>query len=182
MRRFIPAILCVAAAGCAPVYVSTDYDPGMDFSTFKTWAWDPKPAHAPSEAGVFAIQRARHEIERELTAKGYAMAPESEADFLVDVQLSVERRIGVEPYRVGIGWGWGYRWGPFWRGYWELPPAVYAYDEGVLVVNIFQNKPTRRPAWRGVAELPLSDAPSPEERHVLIREAVRKVLSKFPPK
>lgn len=188
MHRFTLPILALAAlagAGCSPIHVSTDYDPAIDFSRFRTWAWEPESLKADTAGGVrphlFSIQRARHAVEQELAAAGYSMAPAEEADFLVDVNIGVERHVRVRPYYVSPGWGWGYRWGPWWSGYWDYPPEIYAYENALLILDVLQNKPSRQPAWRGVAELPLNDAGSPDERSGMIREAVSKTLAPFPP-
>jgi hypothetical protein len=174
----------VILGGCSSLQVSTDYDRKVDFSKLRTWAWYPTPTQAVTaekanpRVSPLTLQRAREAIQSVLTAKGYALVPDEKSDFLVAVHAATERHVEVDPFVVG--WGWGYGWGPYWDGYWG-PPAVYAYDEGILIVDLIENKPDHKLVWRGLAHRPVRHGLSPEEREARIREAVDEMLSRFPP-
>ena len=58
MRRLIPLLALVAAAGCTPpLTVDNDYDPGTDFAKYKTWTW--LPGAKPSEKDIDSLSEQR---------------------------------------------------------------------------------------------------------------------------
>lgn len=169
MSRRISLVTLLLAAGCSPISVSHDYDSREDFSRLKTWSWvkpDQAQGGASSEISSLNQDRIRRAVHDELGFKGYSLV-NSNPDFLVQTYTSVGQRIEVEP---------GYQWG--WYG-----NEVQVYDEGTLVIDVFQAK-EKRLVWRGTASEvvdPRSNL-SPEERDARIQEAVQKVLADFPPK
>lgn len=185
--RGLLSALLIAGAGCSSVRYSTDYDPEVDFSTFRSWAWDPRqrstagPPALPPHWSTHDLQRVRHAVERELTGRDYEPAPEAGADFLVEVELIVRRRLDAAPATGGFGVGMGFG-GASVHGSAGMPPAAREVDEGVIVIEFHQARPARRPGWRGVVELPFEGGETPEERELRLHEAVRELLSRFPPK
>jgi hypothetical protein len=189
MRRPLALLILAVAglAGCSPIDVAVDYDPKADFAKIRTWAWFPEPAGASHPEQVaqqvdpLTLQRSRDAIEEILSAKGFAMARQDEADVLIAVHSAIERRVTYGP-SYGWGWGWGpaYSWGPYWDGYWG-PPSVYVYHEAALIVDVLEQKPAQRLIWRGVARRTIERGLTPEEREQRIREAVHELLAGFPP-
>ena len=74
--------------------------------------------------------------------------------------------------------------GAGWRGGWGVEPRtetnVYAYDEGMLILDVLRPEPAQL-LWRGVARAVVDPGASPEEREARIRQAVRQLLEAFPP-
>ena len=72
---FFAALLALVLAGCAPaISVSHDFDPGADFSGYRTWSWLPQPVPEVIDPRVhndLVDQRVRVVVERALAAKGY---------------------------------------------------------------------------------------------------------------
>ena len=175
MRRLIPLLVMLAAAGCTPpLTVDSDYDPSTDFSKYKNWAW--LAGAKPSEKDIDSLseQRIRSAIEAELPRHGLAKAGES-ADLSVTFQISVQHKIESSPATVGIGYGWG----PAHVGVSKSPTR--SYDEGTLVLDLVDLK-TKTLIWRGTAKGTIDKDASPEEREGRIKNAVAELLRDYPPK
>jgi hypothetical protein len=170
-------LLAAALSGCSTMQITTDYDVGMSFGGYKTWAWaaEPRPRSGdPYLDSDLLDKRVRRAVERELPARGYQQIG-SGADFLVDYHVALENRVQVR----AIGSPYGY--GP---GDWELFGAggIYArtYDEGSLILDFVDAK-SNELVWRGIARAEVYMSDGPEERERKVNEAVRRILERFPP-
>ncbi len=161
-------------SGCSGISVSTDFDPKVDFSAFKTYGWHAAPAGAAPNPLVDA--RIRRAVDDALPARGYrAAASPAEADFLVAHRTAVQQRIEVSPSSAAVGYRSG-RWGAAVG----TGADVRTYDEGTLVLDFVDAK-SKELVWRGTASGTVHGDLTPEEREARIREAVTKLLEKFPP-
>jgi hypothetical protein len=176
MPRIAVAALLLAA--CSSVQVSTDYDPGTDFSVLKTYAWLPRKASTggdPRLDSTLLNERIRGAVEAQLAERGYKKTASGRADFLVAYHTAVERKMDVDTIYRGYGYGpdtWG------WGGGHET--MVYQYDQGTLLLDFLDRK-AHRLLWRGSASAVVSESSTPEKRTALINEAVAKLLDRFPP-
>ena len=174
MRRLIPLLALVAAAGCRPpLTVDNDYDPGTDFAKYKTWNW--LPGAKPSEKDIDSLseQRIRSAIEAELPHHGVTKAGEG-ADLSVNFRISVQHKIETSNASVGVGYGWG----PAHVGVSKSPSR--SYDEGTLILDLVDAK-TKTLVWRGTAIGTVDKDFTPEERQERIQNAVAELLRDYPP-
>jgi hypothetical protein len=133
--------------------------------------------HGPRNPLV--AQRARDAIRAELTRKGYTNVTDGgSADFVVDFTIGSHERMDVESYPPpysGVYWGYPGWWGPNWGTRLD----VRQYREGTLAIDIFDAH-SHKPVWHGWAKKELTQSDI-ERSEAPIREAVEKVLSRFPP-
>lgn len=171
-------------SGCSSSEVTVDYDPQADFRALRTWNWAPgsSPQKVAEHAYPLTLERLKNAVESELTAKGFSQAPPDRADFLVDVNVLVERRLDIEPgyYRGWYGWGWGYGYPGAYGGGWTS--QAFVSDYCILAVNILQSRPPSRVLWSGLIEAPRSRGLSPRDREAKIRREVGEILESFPPR
>src|SRR4029077_15047237 len=88
VSRRLWLFLAVAVGVCSGLLVSHDYDPGLDFSRLKTWAWAPQPPQADGSSGPASVTSLTHErirsaVEQRLGAMGFMRVDEQSADFWV---------------------------------------------------------------------------------------------------
>jgi hypothetical protein len=174
MRRLIPMLALLAAAGCTPpLTVESDYDPATEFSKYKSWDW--LPGAKPSEKDIDSLseQRLRSAIEAELPNRGLTKAGAG-ADLSVTFQISVQHKIETSNASVGVGYGWG----PAHIGVSKSPTK--SYDEGTLILDLVDPK-TKTLVWRGTAKGTVHKDSSPEERQENIKKAVAYLLQDYPP-
>jgi hypothetical protein len=151
--------------GCSSVSYKTDYDPSIDFSTYKTYMWytGKMPDDDALSANPLAKKRVATGIDKALQAMGYAIGNEDNYDFIVIIHAGNKEKMQITNYGYG-GYGYG-RYGRGWGGYGGYGGTdVYQYDETTLVIDVA-----------------LKEYSSQEERQERIDTVVAKMLSEFPP-
>jgi len=175
MRRMLWALLVLPlAAACAPISVTDDYDTQTDFTKLRTYAWHVAPAGAPAVDSL-TQQRIVRAVDDALEAKGFRKADSGTPDFKVHTMASVSQRIQTQPVTVGVGYAWRYGYVAAGEGV-----EVTAYDEGTLILDVISTA-TKNLVWRGTARGAVERDRTPEEREARIRDAVFKVIERFPP-
>ncbi len=172
-------LLAFTLAGCSSVSVKRDYDPTVDFSKLKTYAWQhgeqPKTGK-PQIDNALLDERVRAAVAAELAGKGFRMVEKDSADFLVAYFIEFKQRIGGSSVSFGVGGGSYGRQGGV--GY---NTTVSDYEEGQLTID-FMNPASGKNFWRGVGRRTTYDSNNPEKTTKVINSAVAGILKKFPPK
>jgi ABC-type glycerol-3-phosphate transport system substrate-binding protein len=173
-KRLRLALLSLLLVGCSSVSVDSDYDPQTDFSTFRTWSW----MHDGPAQGVDDLTdgRIRAAVEAALPIRGLRKADAGASpDLRVAYHARVEQRIEAVPApATTIGYGWR-------AGYVAYDAQqLSTYDEGTLIIDLV-GADSEDLVWRGTATAIVGDGGTPEEREERIREAVEKLLERYPP-
>jgi hypothetical protein len=191
MRNLHPNLMvCLGAIVLAPVVlvarvdVKVEYDKKFDFKPVKTWAWNPdspgdvKVARSEYDDPV-AIKRQAEPIILEAVAAEMKQRGLQEAkgapDLVVTYYLLLSTNMTAQT--MGQFLPATVQWGlpPF-------PPATQALkvmNQGSLVLDLGAKQDI---VWRGVAQAKLKIGAEPKQREALLREAVRDLLKKYPPR
>lgn len=178
----------ILSAGCASsVKVSSDYDPGVDFTSFATWSWVEDEPRAKGGAGAAGNQllsnRVSAAVERTLTTRGYRQVQGS-PDFRVAFTFAAQEKLDVRSSpSTGAYYGGGYRGrrGGVYTGWGGSNVDVTQYTEGTLIIDIL--KPSgEQLVWRGTGTTKVREEKNPEKRTQKVNDAVDKILAQFPPK
>ncbi|MEJ2474067.1 MAG: DUF4136 domain-containing protein [Desulfobacterales bacterium] len=167
--------------GCAGVRVSQDYEPGTDFAAYKTFDW--KSADQP-QTGDIRIDnplldgRIRKAVELALVSKGFRKTERASADFLLEYSLAVQAKIDSAPVSIGTGFGIG--GGGSFGGIGVGTPVVDSYEEGLLIINIYDTK-TGQLIWRGSGTRRLGWQSEPAKNTEDVNTLVDKILAQYPP-
>ena len=182
-------LLVGALFACSTLEIRTDHDPEADFSGLQTWGWlrgkgglidDPRISSALLE------ERIRRGIEQELAARGFEQRGSGTPDFLVGYHAAVEDKLDVQSINdyYAYGGGWGNR---YWYGRSVAAPPrpsthtlVTEYQMGTIIVDVADPE-TRELMWRGYAEAEVDPKADPAQREKNVREAIRRILERFPP-
>ncbi len=147
--------------------VQTDYDHQYSFSQLHSFTvqfgsvWN----------NPLQQQRAKEDIVRELTAKGWTEAPDAaSADAVVVIHGATQQEKSLDTWYSGGGWGWG-------PG--MATTTVNTVNVGTMVVDVFDAR-TKKLVFRGTASDDISD--KPEKNAKKIDKAVQKMFKDFPPK
>jgi hypothetical protein len=162
MRVLIPALLAAAAAFAQNVTV--EFDPGVDFSRYKTFAIRDGQLNSrnPALNSELVKKRIEADIVRDLSAKGLVVA-QGPTDLNVRYHFGSAR--GTEVERYPAGW-WGTR------------VVRVPYTEGTLVIDL-RDGTTRALLWRGIAREDKSNAAKIQGK---LDDMVKKSIAKYPPK
>jgi len=176
--------LLLSDALVARVKVQVDFDKKFDFKPIKTWRWNPE---AP---GVVKVGRTKYD-------DPVAMKERAEPLILSAVDAEMPKRgltKGAADAQVTLTYYLlltmnmsGQTMGQFLPGTvsWGLPPfaqvtqSLELMNHGALVFDFSANGTV---VWRGVAQADVKLDADNKRREALVREAVRHLLKKFPPK
>lgn len=163
----ISAVLATLALLALPLSaeVKVDYEVGVDFEKYRTYAWQPG-----TEAGQPQVQQAiLRAVERELAKAGLRKVSEREADLYVVTHASSEMDaaasggyVHIQQFDVGV-----------------LTHGLVVETRGVLVVDLFDAQ-SERPVWRGVAS-EVMGLPSIDKLRRKVDKVTKKMFKSFPP-
>ena len=174
-RAFLSAGLCaVAMAGCSTISYNYDFDPAMDFSKYKSYAWiEVVEPSRTLQRGVSQLVEKRiiTSVDKTLASKGYTKKEEGPADFVVHFMGTTQEKVDFDTYYTG----WGYHG---WYG--ATATQAYSYTEGTLIIDFFDGA-SKQQVWRGMAQGTIDPNISPEGRNARIDEAVQGIFQRFPP-
>lgn len=177
MMRSLFGVLILASVGCNTLQVSSDYDPTVNFSGYRTFGWMALPHKAvgdPRVDNALIESHIRSAVERDMQARGYSTPQSGEPDFFVAPHTAINEKLMIQQVPAGA-------YGPGWYRPAGSVPVVHEYTEGSLVLDVIDAK-TRQLIWRGWAMAEVDFTRSAEERQRKIDEAVHKILDQFPPK
>jgi hypothetical protein len=168
----------------ARVDVRVEYDKKFDFKPMKTWAW------SPDSPGDVKVARSQYDDKD-------AIKKEAEPIILDAVAAEMKQRglqeargapdIAVTYYLLLTTGFSEQQMGQFLPSVpeWGIPPfppatqALQAMNLGSLVLDLSARQDI---VWRGVASAKLKMGTEPKKRQSLLREAVRGLLKKYPPR
>ena len=171
--------LALFVSACASLEISSDWNPQADFSRLHAWTWLPQARPASGDPRLDSSlldARIRSAVESELGVRGYAKT-EATPDFLVAYHVALDTQLeatSVDSYYGGAG----YR---HWGGPGYTTTYVREFEVGSLVLDVLDPR-SKELIWRGSATAEIIPGATPEEREARIREAVRRMLERFPPK
>jgi hypothetical protein len=193
MKSVHSMLVVVAVAGVLGSYVAleavdtqVDYDKAFDFKPVKTWAWDrAEPGSVKMARTQYdnpeAMQKKvdpwiRDEMTKAMARQGLTEATGSFAPD-VTVKYFVLLTLNVETQTVGQFLPAVAMWG--------LPPfapatqSVKILNRGSLVLDFSAKGAV---VWRGVAQAEIAPDAGDKKREDRVREGIRDLVKRFPPK
>lgn len=161
----VAAVLsCALATGCSSMKTTTDWDPGADFSVYRTFGiQDDSTFNNPEIHDAFV-----RVIDVAMQEKGFKPA-ESDPDLLVSVYGRADATVRLDM--------WNYAYDPWWGPYAAIAPRDV--DVGTVILDIADAR-RKRLVYRAIATDSLPARPKGDGS--LIFEAVDSLLAGFPPK
>ncbi len=146
--------------------VNTDFDPAVDFTKFRTYAWT-TGTPSPNPLGE---QRIHDMVDKALAAKGLSKV-DANPDLVVATHVIVKEQ--KELSTMGYGGPGAWRWGG------TATTSVYTYLQGTLVVDLHDAQ-AKKLAWRGIGTDTASDKADKNTKKV--QKALDKMFKDYPPK
>lgn len=170
--QLLSLTLLLVLGACSTVRVDADYDNKVDFSQYKTYAFQ-KSGIDRAEISDLDKKRILRAIDTQMEAKGYTKS--ETPDLLVNIFTKERERVDVNQYNAGWGYGWGWGWNPYM---WGGRNYVTTTTEGTLYIDLIDAK-KKELIWQGKGSGYLEQ--SREKKEERINEFVSKVLAQFPP-
>ena len=184
MKRIALAFFLATLASCATTpAVTTDFAPGTQFSSFRTYSWLSKPE------GISPLvqQRIVDGIDAQLRARGWRQVENGEVAVAANVATAQHQTL--ETFYSGSMWNdWG------WHGNWHGPgprrgpgssmhmtrstTRVRTFEVGTLVVDMFDTS-TKQAIWRGTASGTVPNSPARVD--AAVQSGLERMFAGFPP-
>ena len=149
-----------------------DYDPGTDFSSYKTYNYYPDMQTGLSELDTRRLLSALDSV---LLSKGFRTS--EEPDFLVNIESREYQLPRNSSVGVGLGGGGGNVGGGVSIG---LPIGQSGREREILFDFIDSQRDFL--FWQAVSSGSYRENATPPERERQMREIVVRVMSKYPPR
>jgi hypothetical protein len=187
-------VAAMIAMSCSQALVRSDYDRGINFARYQTYAWQAEidgDENSDVSRNALFEKRLKKAVDYELKSDGYQQST-GNPDFLVAWQLTIADKVSVDSRRYyyptyGYGYwpgyyGFGFRsryYGFGYGGFYGRDELdVDEYKEGTLVLDFIDPK-TEALIWRGIYKNEIDESGIiPEEK---IQKAVEEILKRFPP-
>ncbi|MEC4728245.1 DUF4136 domain-containing protein [Shewanella sp. D64] len=189
--QLILAVLSLSAlSACSSMRSSSDYDPAINFSDIKTFAWvEQKSQDNSYHLDGLMDQRVRAAVDKQLALKGLKLTNAETADVLVNYLTKVDKKINVDTFNTNYGYNpYGYGYNPYGYGYgWGMSRSmntqttVREYEVGTLILDMIDRE-SGRLIWRGTVTDTIRNENTPGERVGIVNEAVSSMLMDYPPK
>jgi len=129
----------VTVAGCKGVEYHSDHNTDIDFTKYRTYAWNPKGnsmTNDPRFRGDIIQARIERSTEKAMAGLGLTKANSpADADLLVTSLTSINARITAT--QIESHYGYSYWYGSFG---WATTYQAY-YDQGTIVLDLMENGP-----------------------------------------
>jgi hypothetical protein len=172
------ALLAVASCASSP-RVTSDFDPAVDFSQYRSFAFhDPLAAESDGYATP-ASQRMRQAARREMEARGYVHDIDN-PDLWVNINAYMSERSEVfstSTLQQRLYYDYVAR-GYVAVPYWSDRTDVHHYVEGTLHVDLV-DVGERRLVWEGVA-VGRTGRQTPAERAERIDQTMAEIFAEYP--
>ena len=167
--------IAAAVGGCTSPKVGYDFDRGVDFSAYHTYAWVPGAQEATRDRRLDSSlidTRIRTAIDAQLRSKGYNSTADAKPQFLVAYHVGMKDLIKGSSTQNYIG--------DRAHGTYTTLSDVHPYKEGTLLIDIV-DAGTMQLVWQASALAEVQEDLTAHERDERITGIVRAMLAHFPP-
>ncbi len=169
-RAFLVVLMLPGLAVAAEKH-GMEFDRDADFSGYQTYDWiehKKRPEGSPLAVGGALDTKIRNAIDKQLAAQGFGPAIDGEPDFLVAFDGAMEQITDIQSDRYQIARGVS----------WVAEGDINSYRKGTLIISISEAGSDKR-VWSAWTRNKVKNPKNPDSQ---INKAVKKLLSKFPPR
>jgi hypothetical protein len=183
------ALMGTIVACASSPKIGYDFDRGMDFSAYHTYAWlsDDQEKTGDRRADSSTVDmRIRIAVATQLRLKGYQALPEGKPDFYVAYHVGLRDSspdISTPYYSDGMA-GHAFARSADSRMAGKAAPTMSetpSYLTGSLLIDII-DAGSQKLVWRGTANGEVDPGLTSQQRDERTKAIVQKILSSFPPK
>lgn len=167
---------------CSSISTTTDYDPEVDFSKYKTYKWysGEMPTDDVLSQNPLIRKRAINSVDKVLAEKGFTKADSDEFDFVVIIHAGTKEKMSVDTYNYG-GYGYG-RYGRGWGGYGGMSTTDVRYHTEATIFVDIADVEKKELVWRGTGTGVVGNKDKTrEEAQEDADYVMNKIMQDFPP-
>jgi hypothetical protein len=189
LKTILTLLIVSVLAGCASTPPIVDFDPSVDFTKYKTFAFIGEHPLIRAEGAITGSPllegRLMQITEDVLTLKDMKLVADAEsADVTIAFTVGGRDKLRVnsypEPYRPYYGGGYRGGWGvPYYGIGMSTSTTVKQYTEGTLAIDVY-DVATHKPVWHGKATKKITTKMQQNPQATVV-EIVSNILAGFPP-
>ena len=177
----LASLLTLFACASGPDF-SSDYDPDIDFSQYKTFGFFSPMSIEGNQYSTLYGQQFRTSIGRELRARGYIESDNPDLSVNVSARLQDKTKVTTTSDPMMHGGYYGYRRGYYdpWMNYGHSTSThVSQYTEGTINVDLV-DLAKKRMVWEGVAFGRVKEGRTNAEVRTAIDQGVTTMFTGYP--
>jgi hypothetical protein len=183
----LAAILILGGCDERPL-TTAEYDPAANFDGLKTYRWMEDSRRVTADRQIAADEVSKRvvtAIDNALASKGFSVAGDGKADFLIGYHVGLNRRLDVRSmnayYNYPPGWAWDhYRYGRELDPKDPELPTMVLEDYGSVVVDIAAPADGRL-IWRGILYAYVPKGRDARIEQKWFDDRAQELMGKFPP-
>lgn len=181
MKKIALLSILFIVSACSSIQTSFDYDKGVDFTKYKTYAFSEDAVNLKIDD--LNRNRVLKALENQLAAKGFTKS--ATPDIVVDIHVKGQQYQTATATTTGTGYGYGgyygYRGYGYGSGFTTTQVSYDNYTEGTLTVA-FVDLELNQIVWQGTGVKTINENASAEKREENINYAIQQIMANYPPK
>lgn len=181
MKKIALLSVLFIISSCSSIKTSFDYDKGVDFAKYKTYAFSEDAVNLKIDD--LNRNRVLKALENQLATKG--LTKSASPDIIVDIHVKGQQYQTATATTTGTGYGYGgyygYRGYGYGSGFTTTQVSYDNYTEGTLTVA-FIDIDLNQIVWQGTGVKTIDENASAEKREENINYAVQQIMANYPPK
>ncbi len=173
-RNALMLALCAAGTLIAQD-VRYDFDPGTDFSKYKTYRWVQHPDSLKLDQ--LTLTQLGAAFDAELSKKGLQKSTGDSSDLVFVYQIATQEEKTLTAFTSGWGAGPGWRYG---GGMATTTATTSTITNGAIALDMY-DAASKKMIWRGVATKTIDPGAKPDKRRKNMAKAAEKMLKNYPP-
>ena len=176
-------LVILFGASCSSLKVTSDKDPAVDFTKYKTFEYYGWAEESDKILNRFDKERIEKAFGEEFAKRGWKYV-ETGGDAVVSLFIVVDTKTQTNAYTnhyntgpYGPGWGYGYGYGYGGMGTSTTTYSESEYKVGTLVVDVF-DKADQKLIWQAVGNGTVNEDPKKRERN--IPQVAAQIMKPFP--
>lgn len=183
MKKIIFLLPVIFAFSCSSLKVMTDFDPTIDFSSYKSLEYYGWAENSDKILNRFDKERIEKSFAHEFKRRGIDIVEKGQGDMVVSLYIVTEQKTSTTAHTNhygGYGYGGYYGYGPGWGwggGHSTTTYSQYDYIEGTLIVSVFDAK-KKELIWEAVGRGTVDENRKHADQK--IARTVEKIMYKYP--
>jgi hypothetical protein len=171
---------------CSSIKVTSDYDPTVDFSQYKTYEFYGWAEESDKLINDFDKRRIQSAFANEFAKRGLKYQAVGEGDLVVTLFIVIDQKQEQRANTTHMGGGYGgyyggyYGYGPGWGwgpSYSTTTISTYEYEVGTLVCDVYDKK-EQKLIWEGIGRGTVDESSASRDKG--IPKAAAAIMATFP--
>ena len=164
------------------ITVTSDYDKGANFDSYKTFGFLPWPEANNAVVNEFSRKRIIKATRNEFESRGLKFVQGPTGDLAINIFVTTQNKTELQTYTNYYNNGYGYYYGPYMGGMNQSSTSTTQevnYVVGTVLVDVF-DVAEKKLVWEGVGQGVVSEKSNAENKDEDTQYVMAKIIESFP--